>query len=213
MDHNLTFPLKDEDVLALHLGDEVLLSGYLLTARDAAHKWLLETFIENSHPPSPEDQNIRNTIAPFLDHGAIYHCGPIISGEIAPNGSINHIKFISAGPTTSIREEIYTDRLIKHFHVSAIIGKGGMGANTLAACQQVPAVYLHAIGGAGTLIAQTVQRVQAVYKPEFGIPEAIWIIEVKAFPAIVTMDAHGRSLHTRVAEQSREALEKYLPLK
>jgi fumarate hydratase class I len=190
----------------MNIGDEVLLSGTLLTARDAAHKWLLETFIENLQPPLPDDQAIHNAIAPILNHGAIYHCGPLISGEIARDGSTDHIRFLSAGPTTSIREEIYEPRIMEHFHVSAVIGKGGMGATTLAACQQGPAVYLHAIGGAGALIAQTVQQVKAVYKPEFGIPEAIWIIELKDFPAVVTMDAHGRSLHNLVAENSKRIL-------
>ena len=204
--HKLSLPLSETDVLALDVADEVLLSGTLLTARDAAHKWLTETFIENSQSPAPEDQIILDAIAPILHHGAIYHCGPLISGNISDAGSTKDVKFTSAGPTTSIREEIYEPRIMEHFHVSAIIGKGGMGANTLAACQQGPAVYLHAVGGAGALIARTVQRVLAVYKPEFGIPEAIWIIEVKDFPAIVTMDAHGRSLHSQVAENSKRIL-------
>ena len=206
MQHNLHLPLKDTNILALHIGDSVLLSGTLLTARDAAHKWLLETFIENESSPSSKDETIQTAIAPILNHGAIYHCGPLISGEIAPDGNTNNVKFISAGPTTSIREEIYEHRIMKHFRVSAIIGKGGMGANTLSACQQTPAVYLHAVGGAGSLIAQTVQSVHAVYKPEFGIPEALWAITVKDFPTVVTMDAHGQSLHAQVAEESRKAL-------
>ncbi len=201
--HKLTLPLNDIDILALHVGDEVLLSGTLLTARDAAHKWLIDTFIENPQAPSVDDKAIHDDLTRILDHGAIYHCGPLISGELASDGSTDHIRFLSAGPTTSIREEIYEYRIMEHFHVSAIIGKGGMGANTLAACQQGPAVYLHAIGGAGALIAQSVQRVKAVYKPEFGIPEAMWIITVKDFPAVVTMDAHGQSLHTQVAENSK----------
>ena len=86
---------------------------------------------------------------------------------------------------------------MQHFGVRAVIGKGGMGARTLAACQAAPAVYLHAIGGAATLIAQTVTRVLGVHKLDFGVPEAMWVIEVKAFPAVVTMDAHGQSLHAR----------------
>jgi fumarate hydratase class I len=99
---------------------------------------------------------------------------------------------------------------LHHFGVRAVIGKGGMGRRTLAACQEAPAVYLHAIGGAATLIAQTVTRVLGAYKLEFGVPEALWVIEVKAFPAVVTMDAHGQSLHAQVEARSRAALDRLL---
>jgi fumarate hydratase subunit beta len=210
MQYNLTLPLKDNDILALHIGDSILLSGTIVTARDTAHKWLLETFIENDQQPTPMDQAIHDDITPILDHGAIYHCGPIILGEISENKCTDKIKFISAGPTTSIREELFTHKIIQHFQLSAIIGKGGMGADTLSACQQTPAVYLHAIGGAGSLIAQTVHHVRTVYKAEFGIPEALWVIDVKDFPAVVTMDAHGQSLHSQVADDSQKALKKLL---
>jgi fumarate hydratase class I len=69
------------------------------------------------------------------------------------------------------------------------------------------------VGGAGAMIAQTVQRILGVHKLEFGIPEAVWVIEVKGFPTVVTMDAHGQSLHEQVARQSQNALEKLLKLK
>jgi fumarate hydratase class I len=82
-----------------------------------------------------------------------------------------------------------------------------MGAKTLAACKEVPGVYLHAIGGAASLIAQTVKRVLGVYKLDFGVPEALWVIEVVDFPAVVTMDAHGQSLHAEVEKKSKAALE------
>jgi len=85
-----------------------------------------------------------------------------------------------------------------------------MGAKTLAACRQVPGVYLHAIGGAASLIAQTVTRVLGVYKYDFGVPEAMWVIEVKDFPVVVTMDAHGGSLHAEVEGRSKEALKELL---
>jgi fumarate hydratase class I len=99
---------------------------------------------------------------------------------------------------------------MRHFHVKAVIGKGGMGAKTLAACEQVPGVYLHAIGGAASLIAQTVTRVLGVYKMEFGVPEAFWVIEVADFPAVVTMDAHGKSLHAQIETSSKAALEQLI---
>jgi fumarate hydratase class I len=119
-------------------------------------------------------------------------------------------KFVAAGPTTSIREEPYQGLVMEHFQIRGVIGKGGMGATTLAACQQVPGVYLHAIGGAASLIAQTVTRVLGVYKYDFGVPEAMWVIEVKDFPVVVTMDAHGGSLHAEVADRSKAALKDLL---
>lgn len=97
-----------------------------------------------------------------------------------------------------------------HFRIKGVIGKGGMGAKTLKACQEVPCVYLHAIGGAASLIAQTVTRVLNVYKYDFGVPEAMWVIEVKDFPVVVTMDAHGGSLHADVAASSQAILQELL---
>jgi tartrate dehydratase beta subunit/fumarate hydratase class I family protein len=93
-----------------------------------------------------------------------------------------------------------------------VIGKGGMGPKTLAACQEVPGVYLHAIGGAASLIAQSVTRVLDVYKLEFGVPEAMWVIQVKDFPAVVTMDAHGNSLHADVEKKSKVVLDELLAM-
>jgi len=119
-------------------------------------------------------------------------------------------RFVAAGPTTSIREEPYQGDVMRHFNLKGVIGKGGMGANTRRACQEVPGVYFHAIGGAASLIAQSVKQVRGVYKLEFGVPEAMWVIEVEDFPAVVTMDAHGNSLHEAVRERSREALERLI---
>jgi fumarate hydratase class I len=119
-------------------------------------------------------------------------------------------RFVAAGPTTSIREEPYQGDVMRHFKIKGVIGKGGMGPKTLAACQEAPGVYLHAIGGAASLIAQTVTKVIGVYKLDFGVPEAMWVIEVKDFPAVVTMDAHGGSLHAEVEAKSKAALEKLL---
>jgi fumarate hydratase class I len=99
---------------------------------------------------------------------------------------------------------------MRHFNLRGVIGKGGMGSKTLAACQEVGGVYLHAIGGAASLIAQSVTRVLDVHKLDFGVPEALWVIEVQEFPAVVTMDAHGGSLHALIDEQSRAVLEELL---
>jgi len=117
-------------------------------------------------------------------------------------------KFAAAGPTTSTREEIYQADVMRHFGMRAVVGKGGMGANTLAACGEMPAVYLHAIGGAAALIARTVVNVKGVHKMDFGVPEAMWVIEVENFPAVVTMDSHGNSLHADIDTSSKAVLDR-----
>ena len=99
---------------------------------------------------------------------------------------------------------------MRHFNIKGVIGKGGMGNDTLKACQETRGVYFHAIGGAATLIAESVCSVTAVHKLEFGVPEAIWVIEVEDFPVVVTMDANGNSLHNNVAQQSQKILEQLL---
>jgi fumarate hydratase class I len=201
----LTLPLDPETIRSLHVGDPVQLRGVMITGRDAAHKWLVETFIRETRPPSGDDEQVIEAIRPLLDGGAIYHCGPVVAGL-----DTKQYRFVAAGPTTSTREEPYQGEVMRHFRVRAVIGKGGMGPRTLAACQEAPGVYLHAIGGAATLIAQTVRRVLGVHKLDFGVPEALWVIEVERFPAVVTMDAHGQSLHVDVEKRSRQALEKVL---
>jgi fumarate hydratase class I len=97
--------------------------------------------------------------------------------------------------------------VIRRYGVRAVIGKGGMGAKTLAALQECGAVYLNAIGGAAQYYARTVEKVLDVNLLELGIPEAMWHLRVKNFAAIVTMDAHGNSLHADVEKSTGEALE------
>ena len=201
----IEIPLSQDVVGGLAVGDAVLLSGILVTARDAAHKWMVDTFIRKTRAPQGEEENIHEHLRSLLREGAIYHCGPVVAGL-----NTKQYVFRAAGPTTSIREEPYQAEVMEHFGVRAVIGKGGMGPGTLAACRRGPAVYLHAIGGAATLIAKTIRRVQGVYKLEFGVPEALWIIEAEDFPAVVTMDSTGGSLHAQVESLSREALEELL---
>lgn len=201
----LTIPIGDETVRELKVGDPVILSGIMLTGRDAAHKWMVETFVKKTREPRGDDLAVYEAIKPLLSGSAIYHCGPVVSGL-----DTKDYRFVAAGPTTSIREEPYQGDVMRHFNVKAVIGKGGMGKRTLAACQEVPGVYLHAIGGAASLIAQTVNRVLGVYKLEFGVPEALWVIQVQDFPAVVTMDAHGASLHSEIEEWSKSQLDRLL---
>ena len=198
----LTMPISDEEIRNLKVGDTVLLTGVMLTGRDAVHKWMIDSFVEKKITPTKEDEKIYQDIKPLLDGGVIYHCGPVVSGL-----DTGDYEFVAAGPTTSIREEPYQGRVMEHFNIKGVIGKGGMGAKTLAACQTVPGVYFHAIGGAATLIARSVKKVLGVHKMEFGVPEAIWVLDVQDFPVVVTMDSHGNSIHAEIEEKSKVVFE------
>jgi fumarate hydratase class I len=203
--HQVNIPIQDDVIRSLKVGDPVALSGVMLTGRDSVHKWMVETFIKKTRQPQGDDLEVYQAIKSLLDGGVIYHCGPVVAGLDS-----KQYRFVAAGPTTSIREEPYQGDVMKHFNVRGVIGKGGMGPKTLAACQEVPGAYLHAVGGAASLIAQTVTRVLGVYKLDFGVPEAMWVIEVKDFPVVVTMDAHGSSQHAVIEQQSKSVLEELL---
>jgi fumarate hydratase class I len=184
----LTFPFTEDKIRALKVGDEVLLSGVIHTGRDAVHKYLHEG---GQLPPGVS-----------LRDGILYHCGPVVMKQ--EDGSW---KATAAGPTTSIREEPYQWQVIRDFGLRGVIGKGGMGDKTLAACKEYGCVYLHAIGGAAQVLAERIKQVRNVYMMEkFGAPEAIWEFEVEDFPAVVTIDAHGRSLQSEILAKSRAAL-------
>ena len=189
---SLSTPLSESAVRALKLGDEVALSGTLYTGRDAVHKYLHEG---GKLPPQVNFQG-----------GVLYHCGPVIIKDEQGNW-----KCVAAGPTTSIREEPYQWQVIRDFGLRAVIGKGGMGDKTLEACREYGCVYLHAVGGAAQVLAECIKRVPNVYFMEqFGAPEAIWEFSVANFPAIVTIDAHGNSLHKQVLAASQAELAKYV---
>jgi fumarate hydratase class I len=179
----LTTPLSDADVRRLKAGDIVLLTGTVFTGRDEVHKHLHKG----------------GTLDP-IKGGVIYHCGPVVLEEDGKH------RVVAAGPTTSIREEPYQAHVIERFGIKAVIGKGGMGPKTLKACQDFGCVYLHGIGGAAQIYAQCVQSVENVHLKHFGSPEAVWELKVKDFPAVVTMDCHGRSLHQEVADASKSQL-------
>ena len=202
MSRHLQTPISEEEIRSLKVGDSVLLSGRMITGRDAVHKWLADTFIRQTRPATDDDLRVYEAILPILKGGLIYHCGPVVAGL-----DTQQYRFVAAGPTTSIREEPYQGDVMRHFGMRGVIGKGGMGGKTLTACQEAPGVYFHAIGGAAALIAELVKRVIDVHKLEFGVPEAIWVIEVENFPVVVTMDAHGRSLHADVRQRSRQVFE------
>ncbi|RPI95005.1 MAG: fumarate hydrolyase [Chloroflexi bacterium] len=202
----ISIPINDEIIRSLHAGDPVELTGIMMTGRDAVHKWMIETFVRKTRQPVGDDLQVYQEISKYLNQGVLYHCGPVVSGI-----ETKEYQFVAAGPTTSIREEPYQADVMKHFHLKGVIGKGGMGAKTLQGCVDTPGVYFHAVGGAATFLAQTVQKVLGVYKlEEFGVPEAMWVIEVKNFPVVVTMDSHGQSKHALLEESSHQVLDDLL---
>ena len=189
---SLAFPFTEEKIRELKVGDEVGLSGIVFTGRDAVHKYL------HDGGTLPPEVNLRD--------GILYHCGPVVLKD-----EQGQWKVTAAGPTTSIREEPYQADIIARFGLRGVIGKGGMGEKTLAACQEHGCVYFHAIGGAAQVLAECIKSVRGVYfMEEFGAPEAIWELEVQDFPVVVTMDAHGRSLHREVFAASQQELQKRL---
>jgi fumarate hydratase class I len=200
---DLSIPISDEEVRALYVGDTVRLSGVMVTGRDTAHKYMIENFIRTDEVPESE-QPLHEELKRLLRESVIYHCGPVVRQR--GDGAW---EFVAAGPTTSIREEVYEPEVIEYFGLRGVIGKGGMGPNTLRACQEHGAAYFHAVGGAASLIAAAVKEVVAVHKKDaFGVPEAFWVIRVEDFPVVVTMDTHGRSIHDDVEAASQAALER-----
>jgi len=183
----LTYPFTAEQTGALRTGDFVLVSGLVYTGRDRLHKYL---FDDGACPVDLRD-------------GAIYHCGPVVvHGD--KGWAVR-----AAGPTTSTREEGYLPRIIRNHGVRVIIGKGSMGKATAQACREGGCVYLHAVGGAAKILADKVSEVKGVhFGAEFGLTEAMWMLEVKDFPAIVAIDSRGRSLLQRVRNGSIRALRK-----
>jgi len=188
-DLKLTVPLSEEAVRRLAVGRRVLLSGEMVTARDRAHRWLVEE-------ATPGDLPFR------LAGGVIYHAGPLARRRADGNWEV-----LACGPTTSSRMNIYTPALLRKFGVRAVVGKGGMDAETLAALASCGAVYLSAVGGAAQLLAAAVQHVKLAFKlDDFGGPEAMWVFDVRDFPAVVTMDSRGHSLHDDLERASAARL-------
>ena len=202
---SLQAPISEEQIRSLRVGDVVLISGRMFTGRDAVHAHLMK------HEP-PVD----------LNGSVLYHCGPVVVRESSPvvspkpQGEGGPVppkpqgeggwRVTAAGPTTSIREEPYQAEILKRYGVRVVIGKGGMGARTLAGLKESGAVYLNGIGGAAQFYARCIERVDGVSLTEFGTPEAMWHLQVRDFPAIVTMDAHGNSLHKDVEAASGKVL-------
>ena len=178
-----------EDARKFKVGDILYVTGEVILARDEAHKKLLEE-------GAPID----------LKGSVIYHCGPVVT-------KVNdEWKVVAAGPTTSIRMEIFEDKFIEKFHPAIIVGKGGMGERTLKALKEHGAVYAAYTGGSGALAAERIKGVKEVhFLEELGIPEAVWVFRVEEFgPLVVTMDSHGKSLYDDVDQNARKNLEEIL---
>ena len=179
----LNLPISESEIRKLKVDDEVSLYGRMITGRDEAHSWMIKE--------KPEE------VREFLEDTVIYHCGPVVKQ------TNDEWQFVAAGPTTSIREEPYQADVIQEYKIRGVMGKGGMGEKTLQGLKDTGAVYLHAVGGAATLLGKAVKKVHGVIKlEEFGVPEAMWIIEVEDFQAVVTMDSHGNSLHKEIKNKS-----------
>lgn len=183
----LTLPLDEKRVRSFKAGDRLLLSGRIVTGRDLAHCWLAEGKIKDLHP--------------LLENAAIYHCGPIMLR------TKDGWTCKAAGPTSSIRQEPFMPTIIREYGLRCIIGKGGMGDATALALNEHGAMYCSAVGGAAVLYANAVMSVEKVYRlDDFGMPEALWVLQIKNFPLIVSMDAHGNSLHKDIEKLSGERL-------
>jgi len=179
----LKTPISEESIRKLRAGDIVYVSGIMITARDAAHRRMLEYLKEGK--PLPVD----------LEGGVLYHCGPVVRKK---NGEW---EVVAAGPTTSARMELYEATVIEKFGIRIVVGKGGMGSKTAEACKKYGAVYTIFTGGAAVLAANAIKRVIKVEWLDQGKPEALWAFEVENFgPLLVTIDSTGKNLIEEVIE-------------
>ncbi|MBS7657786.1 fumarate hydratase C-terminal domain-containing protein [Candidatus Bathyarchaeota archaeon] len=182
-------PFSLDFIKKLSIGDEVYLTGEVITIRDMASARAIEYKLKSKPIPVK------------LDEAVIYHCGPIVK-------KINEEwKVISAGPTTSVRMENLTSQLIKLFKIRMVIGKGGVGKEATKALQEYGGVYCAFTGGAGVAAAKMIKKVINVEWLDLGIPEALWVFKVENFgPLIVAIDSKGNNLYEEVKMRLNEKL-------
>jgi len=193
MEVHLKTPLKEDEVRSLRVGDTVYLSGVVVTARDRAHRRLVELAESGWRPPVD------------LNGLAIYHCGPLAVEE---DGGW---RIVSAGPTTSMRMEPLESSVIETFGVRMIVGKGGMGDRTSEALKDFGAVYCSLTGGVGSLVASSIRKVVDVHWLDLGVPEAMWVLEVEELgPMIVSMDSHGGNLYKDILSEASRRVREFL---
>jgi len=172
--YNLTTPLSEADVVQLKAGDIVYLSGVMYTARDAAHKRLIDLMDAGKELPFDVNGSV------------IYFVGPTPPKPGDPIGS--------AGPTTSYRMDSYSPRLINEKGLRGMIGKGKRNKDVIDACIKSKAIYFGATGGAGALLSRQIKKADVIAYPELG-PEAIRRLEVVDFPLTVVNDTYGQDLY------------------
>jgi len=173
-------PLEEGEITDLNLGDIVYLSGDVYTARDQAHHRILD-YVDTGKK------------IPIKTGAVIYHCGPLVRPQE------DNWQILAAGPTTSARMNAATPAVIKQLRIRAIIGKGGMDAQTRTAMRDYGCVYLAITGGAAVLAAAGIKAVKAVYWDDLGMAEAVWHFMVEDFgPLVVSIDANGNSLYERI---------------
>lgn len=194
----LTTPIKDEDLADIKVGDVIYLNGYLITARDCAHTRLVK---------------LGRQLPVDLKGKAIFHAGPIMVPRKDEPGRFD---VVSIGPTTSMRMEKFQKQFLEQTGVKLIIGKGGMGPNTTAGCQETKALHCVFPGGCAVVAACCVEEVEDVQWQELGMPEAMWVMRVKEFgPLAVSIDTHGNNLFEinkkHFAEVKDEVLETIYP--
>ena len=177
--YTLTTPLTSEDTKMLQAGDTVLLNGTIYTARDAAHKRLVELIEKGEELPFD------------LEGSVIYFVGPTPPKPGDPIGS--------AGPTTSYRMDSYSPTMLKHGS-KGMIGKGKRDQAVKDACVAYDGIYFGATGGAGALLGKKITSAEVIAYPELG-PEAVRKITVKDFPVTVINDTHGNDLYQQGREQ------------
>ena len=194
MERKINLPIDEAAARELRMGDILYVTGRIFTARDEAHLRMLE------------EHDAGRTLPFDPATMGLFHCGPVMAK------SDSGWRVVAAGPTTSIRMELFEDRFLDAFRTRIVIGKGGMGDKTQAALERVGAVYAHYTGGAGALAAERIERVEGVYwLDELGMPEAVWIFAVKDFgPLLVTMDSVGGNLYAELKPKIDENLKRIL---
>ena len=173
-------PLSQKDIVNLHSGDYVYLTGTIYTARDAAHKRLFDSMNNGNEIPIPLENNI------------IYYMGPSPARDGKPVGS--------AGPTTSSRMDKYTPLLLNH-GLKGMIGKGKRSVEVIESIVKNKAVYFAAVGGAGALLSKAIKKSTVIAYDDLGT-EAIRKLEVENFPVIVVIDSDGKDLYEMVRKKS-----------
>jgi len=186
-------PISEKQIRDLNAGDTIYVTGTVVTARDQAHKRMVECIQAGEKIPVD------------LNGLAVYHCGPVVK-RVGDKWTV-----IAAGPTTSMRMEQYEDVIIKKFNVRLIIGKGGMGPRTQEAMREIGAVYGAFTGGAAVLAAKLIKEVKQVEWLDLGMPEALWALEVENFgPLIISIDTHGHNLFEEVRSTAQSKISKTL---